>query len=227
MMKGGVKMKWKDFASKEEILKNEEIKKMNEEKERVYIMKNYNEVLGDMVKKIKNNRVTYNEQVEAIKTDEKLTSEGKSETLSEQFESYNKKHIRLMDELEGIKITAKDELQTNVFSLDNKKNMPAYNAAIDKAEKVAEKGNDALNNLLERFNRMDDEVSQLGVAHIAAEKGFHGVLDNYKKLNPGRAKAFDALREFEAAWGDNRSMETKFAHKISTAGPRRDEEANN
>ena len=183
-------------------------------------MENVNDVLNGIVQTIRKNTLNYNTRIRNIKNNEDLSNAGKSEAYSSTHSQYNKIHDDLKEKLADTKSTARQDMKKDAFGVTGDNELQRLNVALINAEQSAQKGNDALTNLLGRYERMSDKIGMLACAHVAVDRGLSGTLNVYKTGNPERGKMFDNLQEFETSWGDLQDSKTKFNEKILTSGPR-------
>ena len=169
------------------------------------------------------NRAIYKERLADIERDENLSSTGRHAEAVELCEKAKAKHEALRAEYDA-------EVEETRASLRKKAFSPQFGYLTDQAEKVATRAAYAaamdrassmdageLRAALERAFRADDELSARAIAHVAWEKGESRVLEAYMEHDKG--SDLRRLYQFEASYGDRRTAQRKFAHKVAFSMP--------
>jgi hypothetical protein len=196
------------------------MKWFREQTRREYRMKNYNDILGDILEDIFRNNQEFNKGKERIRADEDLSTQGKNAALARLYEHHSKKHQELKEKLEKERESLKRELSRAVFA-PSPKDIPAFNAAMDRLESI--KHQDELDTLINRADKIGDSITLQAIALHAAERGYGNILGRVRRLLPDRAESLDLLSDFQARWGDARSKGTILEERIYSSGPQKPE----
>jgi hypothetical protein len=169
------------------------------------------------------NRATYRERLGEIERDENLSSTGRHAEAVELCEKAKAKHKELKASYEAEVETLRESLRKEAFSpkfgylTDQSAKIAtraAYAAAMDRAAGMKE---EELRVALERAIRADDELTAQAIAHIAWEKGESRILEAY--MEHDKNGDLRRLYQFEGAYGDRRTAQKKFAHKVAFSMP--------
>lgn len=169
------------------------------------------------------NRTTYKERLADIERDENLSSTGRHAEAVELCEKAKAKHEALRAEYDAEVEETRASLRKKAFSpqfgyltdqAEKVATRAAYAAAMDRASSMKE---EALRAALERALRADDELSAQAIAHVAWEKGESRVIEHF--MEHDKNGDLRRLYEFEGAYGDRRTVQKKFAHKVAFSMP--------
>jgi hypothetical protein len=169
------------------------------------------------------NRTSYKERLADIEADENLSSTGRHTEAVELHEKAKAKH-------EALRAAYDTEIEETRAHLRQKAFSPRFGAFDDQAAKVATRAayaaamdraagmkEEELRAALERALRADDELSAQAIAHVAWEKRESRVLEAYMECD--KNGDLRRLYRFEAAYGDRRTVQKKFEHKIAFSRP--------
>jgi len=169
------------------------------------------------------NRTTYKDRLADIEADENLSSTGRHTEAVELHEKAKAKHEALRAAYDAEVEETRQALRKAAFA-------PQFGAFHDQAAKVATRAHysaamerassmDAgeLRAALERALRAEDEVAARAIAHVAWEKGESRVIEHF--MEHDKNGDLRRLYEFEGAYGDRRTVQKKFAHKVAFSMP--------
>jgi hypothetical protein len=169
------------------------------------------------------NRTSYKERLADIEADENLSSTGRHTEAVELHEKAKAKH-------EALRAAYDTEIEETRAHLRQKAFSPRFGAFDDQAAKVATRAayatamdraagmkEEELRVALERAIRADDELTAQAIAHIAWEKGESRVIEHF--MEHDKNGDLRRLYEFEGAYGDRRTVQKKFAHKVAFSMP--------
>jgi len=169
------------------------------------------------------NRANCRERLAEIEADDNLSSTGKHEEAVELHQKATTKHEQLRAAYDAEVEETREALRKAAFAprfgaFDDQAakiaTRAAYAAAMDRAASMKE---EALRAALERALRADDELSAQAIAHVAWEKGESRVIEHY--MEHDKNGDLRRLYEFEGAYGDRRTVQKKFAHKVAFSMP--------
>ena len=169
------------------------------------------------------NRANCRERLAEIEADEHLSSTGRHTEAVEFYEKAKAKHEELKASYEAEVQTLRESLRKEAFSpkfgyltdqATKVATRAAYAAAMDRAAGMS---TEELRAALERALRADDELSAQAIAHVAWEKGESRVIERF--MEHDKNGDLRRLYEFEASYGDRRTVQKKFAHKVAFSMP--------
>ena len=182
-----------------------------------------NDSLDQKLTAMMQNRAAYKRNLADIEADENLSSTGRHTEAVELHAKATAKHEELKASYEAEVEETRQGLRKAAFAprfgaFDDQAakiaTRAAYAAAMDRASSMKE---EALRAALERALRADDELSAQAIAHVAWEKGESRVIEHFMEHDKG--SDLRRLYQFEAAYGDRRTAQKKFAHKVAFSMP--------
>lgn len=182
-----------------------------------------NDSLDQKLTAMMQNRAAYKRNLAEVEADDNLSSTGKHEAAVELHQKATTRHEQLRAAYDVEVEETREALRKAAFAprfgaFDDQAakiaTRAAYAAAMDRAENM-----DAgqLKAAMERALRADDELSAQAIAHVAWEKGESRVLEAY--MEHDKNGDLRRLYEFEGAYGDRRTVQKKFAHKVAFSMP--------
>lgn len=188
-------------------------------------MSNYQEIdsLEDKLTEMIRGRAIYKERLADIERDENLSSTGKHEAAVELHGKAKAKHEELWAAYDAEVQSTRTNLRQKAFSPQfgyltdqavKVATRAAYAAAMDRASSMNE---EELRAAMERALRADDELSAQAIGHVAWEKGASRVIEHF--VEHDKNGDLRRLYEFEEAYGDRRSIQKKFEHKMAFSLP--------
>jgi hypothetical protein len=182
-----------------------------------------NDSLDQKLTAMMQNRAAYKRNLAEVEADDNLSSTGKHEAAVELHQKATTRHEQLRAAYDVEVEETREALRKAAFA-------PQFGAFHDQAAKVATRAHysaamerassmDAgeLRAALERALRAEDEVAARAIAHVAWEKGAGRVLEAY--MEHDKNGDLRRLYEFEGAYGDRRTVQKKFAHKVAFSMP--------
>lgn len=182
-----------------------------------------NDSLDQKLTAMMQNRAAYKRNLADIEADENLSSTGRHTEAVELHAKATAKHEELKASYEAEVEETRQGLRKAAFAprfgaFDDQAakiaTRAAYAAAMDRASSMKE---EALRAALERALRADDELSAQAIAHVAWEKGESRVIEHF--MEHDKNGDLRRLYEFEGAYGDRRTVQKKFAHKVAFSMP--------
>jgi hypothetical protein len=182
-----------------------------------------NDSLDQKLTAMMQNRAAYKRNLADIEADENLSSTGRHTEAVELHAKATAKHEELKASYEAEVEETRQGLRKAAFAprfgaFDDQAakiaTRAAYAAAMDRASSMKE---EALRAALERALRADDELSAQAIAHVAWEKGESRVIEHF--MEHDKNGDLRRLYEFEGAYGDRRTAQRKFAHKVAFSMP--------
>ena len=169
------------------------------------------------------NRANCRERLAEIEADESLSSTGKHEAAVELHQKATTKHEQLRAAYDAEVEETRETLRKAAFA-------PQFGAFHDQAAKIATRAayaaamdraagmsTEELRAALERALRADDELSARAIAHVAWEKGESRVIEHF--MEHDKNGNLRRLYQFEAAYGDRRTAQRKFAQHLAFSPP--------
>ena len=182
-----------------------------------------NDSLDQKLTAMMQNRAAYKRNLAEVEADDNLSSTGKHEAAVELHQKATTRHEQLRAAYDVEVEETREALRKAAFA-------PQFGAFHDQAAKVATRAHysaamerassmDAgeLRAALERALRAEDEVAARAIAHVAWEKGESRVIEHF--MEHDKNGDLRRLYEFEGAYGDRRTVQKKFAHKVAFSMP--------
>jgi len=182
-----------------------------------------NDSLDQKLTAMMQNRAAYKRNLAEVEADDNLSSTGKHEAAVELHQKATTRHEQLRAAYDVEVEETREALRKAAFA-------PQFGAFDDQAAKVATRAAYAaamdrassmdageLRAALERALRADDELSAQAIAHVAWEKGESRVIEHF--MEHDKNGDLRRLYQFEASYGDRRTAQKKFAHKVAFSMP--------